>query len=68
METNTRINMRNYKTQLNRRHFEIVAASVRNTDMPADVRERVASQLASELSSTNPRFDRQRFIRACGCE
>ena len=60
--------MRNYKTGLAKRHFEIVASSIRATEMPADVRQRVADQLAQQLSSTNPRFDRQRFVRACGCE
>lgn len=59
--------MRTYKTQLNRRHFEIVAASVRATEMPADVRLRVANQLASELATTNPKFDAFRFVKACGC-
>lgn len=59
--------MRTYKTQLNRRHFEIVAASVKAVDMPADVRLRVANQLASELATTNPRFDCYRFVKACGC-
>lgn len=59
--------MRTYKTQLCRRHFEIVASSVKATEMPADVRLRVATELAAQLASTNPRFDCHRFVKACGC-
>jgi hypothetical protein len=58
--------MRNYKTQLSRRHFEIVARSVAATRMPEDVRRQVANQLAGELAQTNPRFNAYRFVKACG--
>jgi len=60
--------MRTYKTQLARRHFEIVADAVRATAMPVEVRRQVSRQLADRLSQTNSRFDRWRFCRACGCE
>jgi hypothetical protein len=65
---NRTASMRTYETQLARRHFEIVADAVRAAAMPVEVRRQVTRQLADRLSQTNPRFNRWRFCRACGCE
>ena len=55
------------------RHFATVAAIIAN--MPTvhngeqgfvDVRQDVAYHFANGLARTNPRFDRARFLTACG--
>lgn len=50
------------------RHFATVAAIIRTMpEIPGDgTRERVAEHFANELVRTNPRFDRGRFLKACG--
>jgi hypothetical protein len=50
-------------SEMQHRHFATVAAIIRGL---ADdgVREHVAEHFARELRKTNPRFDRERFIRA----
>ena len=47
------------------RHFATIAAIIR--EMPADVYgpEQVAKIFASRLADTNPRFNSNRFLRAC---
>ena len=49
------------------RHFSTVAAIIRNFGYPQE-RERIAQHFANELRATNPRFDRDRFVRACLAE
>ena len=62
---------------MTKKHFEAIAhginAQVRVTyKNPADQQIRlqalkdVAAQLAAEFTSLNPRFDEDRFLRACG--
>ena len=54
---------------MQRKHFELIAETVR--DMPnANTTERrnIAQWFADKLASTNPNFDRARFLRACGVE
>lgn len=53
------------------RHFAMIAAIIRdmarvpgNEDWEGHAF--VARHFATELASTNPRFDRDRFLRACG--
>lgn len=47
------------------RHFAMIAGII--ADMaPGVVRARVARQFADKLHYSNPRFDRQRFLLACG--
>lgn len=56
---------------LQHRHFATIARII-ETDMRAgfDQYERgaVARVFADALARTNPRFDRTRFLRACGVE
>lgn len=51
--------------EMQHRHFATVATIIR--EMPADVYgpEQVAEIFAARLRSTNPNFDRERFLRAC---
>jgi len=51
---------------MTRRDFELIADTIR--ELPTTMRLRVALQFADNLRGTNPRFDRVRFLRACGVE
>ena len=56
---------------MTRKDFELIAETIRNLSVTTDplladaIRSTVADQFADALASTNPRFDRGRFIRAC---
>lgn len=64
---------------MTRKDFELIAKAFR--DARADMRNKepdesqadlqdgasyVAEELAAALAATNPRFDRERFLKACG--
>jgi hypothetical protein len=57
---------------LKRRHFEFIAELVRA--LPADTllspsqRAQVARAFCNRLALTNPKFDKARFLRACGVD
>lgn len=58
---------------LQHRHFATIAAIIREMDKVSnqehgfiDIREDVAEHFADWLGKTNPKFDRQRFLVACG--
>ena len=61
---------------MQRRHFEIIAASFRQSlslfaPTPANLAAIAAIEVAAEnmadaLAGTNPSFDRERFMAACG--
>lgn len=64
---------------LTKKHFEALAAAIRETHWQVDEMEqyqgdgggadalyRVADEIATVLATTNPRFDRTRFLAACG--
>lgn len=62
---------------MTKKDYELVARVLRDTEAAClrsqwDAvwrdRGRVAEAFADELASTNPRFDRARFLRACGVE
>ncbi len=66
---------------MQRRHFELIAASLHRSHMAkgltGNAKQRaaalggvrlVAIDLASSLAHTNPNFDRDRFLKACGVE
>lgn len=49
------------------RHFAFIAATIKQTH--DDFRRmHMAYAFANELEKTNPNFDRDRFLRACGIE
>lgn len=54
------------------RHFAAIARTISDLDLPwqsPDLftigRESIAKHFADTLAKSNPRFDRERFIRAC---
>jgi hypothetical protein len=62
---------------MSRQHFELIARVLRETprfrgepfgEAVAEYRDDLARAFAAELRATNPRFDRERFLRACGVE
>lgn len=56
--------------RMEHRHFAkiagIIATLPRDLDGHFCSRAETARHFAAELSCTNPRFDRDRFLRACG--
>lgn len=51
---------------MSRKDFELIARVVSNiTNWNA--RRTAANLFATEIAYTNPRFDRGRFMEACGC-
>lgn len=55
---------------MTRKDFELIAAAVARTtsDHPkaAEMRQRIISNLAHDLATTNRAFDHTRFVIACG--
>lgn len=62
---------------MTRKDYELIAAElrvaseeayqeIRNFHEARDAVRHVALRLADALTTTNPRFDRQRFLTACG--
>jgi len=64
----------NASSDMQHRHFATVAAIIKSMDLVqngtgqgfVDARQDVAEHFATQLARTNPRFDRARFLRACG--
>lgn len=50
---------------MTRKHFELIAATVRTLPLSYEERALVAAAFAERLASQNARFDRARFLRAC---
>ena len=60
---------------MTRKDFELIADTIRNlrdasyeSGVNELQREMIAKQFAAALRSTNPNFNRDRFVRACGVE
>ncbi len=55
---------------MTRKDYELIAEVIRKLKLVGDesIREHVASDMAFALQSTNPLFDRVRFLRACGVQ
>lgn len=54
-----------FASSMEHRHFATIAAIIaelRDVD-----RQSMADFFAERLPATNPRFDRKRFLAACGC-
>lgn len=63
----------NAASSMEHRHFATVAAIIASMEKVhngeqgfIDIRSDVARHFANSLAHTNPRFDRARFLRACG--
>lgn len=50
---------------MTKRDYELIAEAILETPLGAGQRRKVAAFMAAKLTSTNPRFDQARFIRAC---
>ena len=53
---------------LEHRHFAVIAEIIRAMDEPNALQGLWANHFADQLANTNPRFDRARFLKACGVE
>ncbi len=55
---------------LQHRHFAVIASLLAEERqfMPGDRHDYMVERFAKALAGTNPNFDRQRFLRACGME
>ena len=51
---------------MTKKHFVMVAQVVSAIDC-INTRREVALNFASEFQKENPRFDIERFVKACGC-
>lgn len=56
----------NASSTMEHRHFATIAAIIAKMPYPEGVRVKLAEYFADELRHTNPRFDRARFLKACG--
>lgn len=54
----------NARPTMEHRHFSAIASII--AGLPSEVRNLVAIQFALELSYSNARFDRERFLKAAG--
>ena len=52
--------------KMTRKHFVMIAQVVSAIDC-INTRKEVALNFSSKLTKENPRFDIERFIKACGC-
>ena len=54
---------------MTKKHYEAIAAIIKRqmkfTDCPGEI-ENVAANLAIFLRTQNPKFDRDKFLKACG--
>lgn len=48
-----------------KRHYEFIARAL--ATIPQEARRAAAMEFAYRFASDNPRFDRERFMEACGC-
>jgi hypothetical protein len=51
--------------RMSRAHFELIAWTIRNLDVPPAVRCILVDRFSRELAATNGQFNRDRFERAC---
>lgn len=53
---------------MERRHFQIIADTIKGLAPDVYGPEQVAQAFADAMARQNPRFDRARFLKACGVE
>lgn len=59
---------------MTKEHFELIAETIKDarlhldSETSAKAREQIAYRFAESLEDTNERFDRERFLAACGVE
>jgi hypothetical protein len=65
---------RNAGSEMQHRHFATIAAIIKDMTVFDNLgdgdewRKEIAYHFADELAKTNPRFDRDRFLKACGAK
>ncbi len=68
-ESATRKNQTTGKTaELQHRHFSFIAAVIKDLGLEGSEQRHVAKCFAHACAGSNPRFDRSRFLTACGVE
>ena len=50
---------------MTRKDFVLIASVIANLSFDDDTRAGVAEDFANKFGSTNARFDRERFLKAC---
>lgn len=55
-----------HNVPMTKRHFIAIAAILKSEHSPGQSSQAVAIRLADYFANENPRFDRQRFLTACG--
>lgn len=50
---------------MTKKDFELIAQTIRQAELRPRCREHLARDFAYNLATTNPRFDRARFVAAC---
>ena len=53
---------------MTRKHFEAIAATIKNTKLSKPGRLALAHNMADTLAGANPRFNRTLFLEACGID
>ena len=56
---------------MTRKDFQLIADVLQEVEGPicsTETRDQIATAFARALRTTNPQFDRERFLRACGVE
>lgn len=51
---------------MTKKHFEAIAAVLKDAKDATNGQSYIAGRLADYFASQNPRFDKARFLRACG--
>jgi hypothetical protein len=51
---------------MSRKHFVLIAATIKALAISPEYRKLVAEEFAYILRTTNPNFNRERFLAACG--
>jgi len=52
--------------KMQRRHFQFVADAIASAPVANAARAKMAYEFAHRLRATNPQFDADRFVAACG--
>jgi hypothetical protein len=53
---------------MTRKDYELIARVIRYAEIDERAGDRIARDFAYALAKDNPRFDRARFLKACGVE
>lgn len=53
---------------MTRKDFQLIADTIKDLDLIPIDRLHIAREFATSLRTTNAKFDRSRFLRACGME